>query len=118
MARIKADETGNELGAEISWFRRLLNVFEVKPVFAGAFGTAVCAFLISGVVTSERTPAFAASTSGSVDPTFTPLPTATASANDAFASNSNGIPSGNSLFDQVSSLHGATLNVSYPAGGN
>ena len=68
MARIKAGDTGNELGADPSWFRRLLSVFDVKPVFAGAFGTAVCAFLVSGVITSERTPAFAAGTVTPVDP--------------------------------------------------
>jgi hypothetical protein len=103
MARIKAGDTGDELGADPSWFQRFLQVFELKPVFAGAFGTAVCAFLISGVVTSERTPAFAAGTAPS-DP---------AVANNNLSSTgvseettSNNVPS---LFEQ-SSLHPTLVN--------
>src|SRR5436305_12774238 len=64
MARIKSGDTGDELGMDLSWFQRFLRVFDVKPVFAGAFGTAVCAFLISGLVTSENTPAGAALAAG------------------------------------------------------
>ena len=53
MARIKAGETGDQLGLEPSWVQRMLGMFELKPVFAGAFGMAVCTLLISGVVSSE-----------------------------------------------------------------
>lgn len=53
MARIKAGETGGETDFELSWMRRLLAMFDVKPVFAGAFGVGVCALLITGVVTTE-----------------------------------------------------------------
>src|SRR5690348_6171785 len=113
MARIKAGDTGNELGADLSWFRRLLNVFDVKPVFAGAFGTAVCAFLAIGFVTSERTPAFAAGAATPVGPTIASLPTA-ASADDPFTTSSNGIPAGGSLFDQVS-LHATPVNYYLPS---
>src|SRR3569833_659317 len=97
MARIKAGDTGNELGADLSWFRRFLNVFDVKPVFAGAFGTAVCAFLISGVITSERTPAFAAGTATPDGPMFANMPSGTTSEGDLVSSNT--IASGGSLFD-------------------
>jgi hypothetical protein len=103
MARIKAGDTGNELGADRSWFRRFLNVFDVKPVFAGAFGTAVCAFLISGVITSERTPAFAAGTSLPVDPTLTDASGAT-TADASFMASSNSVPT-SSLFGNLQSLH-------------
>ncbi|HEY2082228.1 MAG TPA: hypothetical protein VGI88_05545, partial [Verrucomicrobiae bacterium] len=41
MARIKAGENGGAIGFELSWFQRLLSIFDVKPLFAGAFGTAV-----------------------------------------------------------------------------
>ena len=102
MARIKAGDTGNELGADLSWFRRLLSVFDVKPVFAGAFGTAVCAFLISGVITSERTPAFAAGTALPIDPLPSNLPTGSTPEGE-FAVASNSVPTGN-LFDSFPSI--------------
>ena len=43
---------GDKIGLEPVWYQRLLGMFEVKPVFAGAFGMAVCTLLISGVVSS------------------------------------------------------------------
>ena len=115
MARIKAGDTGNELGADLSWFRRFLNVFDVKPVFAGAFGTAVCAFLISGIITSERTPAFAAGTAMPEGPTIANLPPGTAP--EAQFVSSNAVASGSgSLFDNLPSLR--TTPVNYSLGGN
>src|SRR5215813_2226334 len=54
MARIKAGENGGEIGYDASWLQRLLGMFELKPVFAGAFGAGVCAMVISGVVASEQ----------------------------------------------------------------
>jgi hypothetical protein len=53
MARIKAGEMGDKIGLEPVWYRRVLGMFELKPVFAGAFGMGVCALLISGVVSTE-----------------------------------------------------------------
>lgn len=55
MARIKAGETGNKLGLEPGWIQRVVDMFDVKPVFAGAFGMGVCALLVSGVISSEST---------------------------------------------------------------
>jgi len=115
MARIKGGDTGNELGADLSWFRRFLNVFDVKPVFAGAFGTAVCAFLISGVITSERTPAFAAGTVTPDGPMFANMPSSTTSEGDLVSSNT--IASGGSLFDNLPSLRTTPVNYSL-SGGN
>jgi hypothetical protein len=104
MARIKAGENGGAIGSELSWFQRLLSVFDVKPVFAGAFGTAVCAFLISGVISSEQTPAV-----GSVAPTpgntsfATAVPVSMSTMDEQpFATPSNSMASG-SLFDQFQS---------------
>jgi hypothetical protein len=54
IARIRAGETGGEMTLASSWVERLLGMFDVKPVFAGAFGMAVCAVLISGVIASEQ----------------------------------------------------------------
>jgi hypothetical protein len=59
MARIKAGESGGEMGLEPAWIQRVLGMFELKPVFAGAFGMAVCTLLISGVVSSESVPSVA-----------------------------------------------------------
>jgi len=100
MARIKAGDIGDELGANPSWFQRFLSVFDIKPVFAGAFGTAVCAFLVSGVISSEHTPAFAADTSTPVDPLANNFPSGLTDSKE-FVSASNSAPI-ISLFDQPS----------------
>ena len=115
MARIKAGETGGEIGVEFSWFRRLLSMFDVKPVFAGAFGTAVCAFLISGVISSEQSPVVGSvvtprpegSASLAAVPVSTPSPATEA---QLMASGTNS--SGGSLFDQFS-LQTAPASASY-----
>lgn len=51
MARIKAGESG--VSFELPWWARFFALFDVKPVFAGAFGMGVCALLVSGVIASE-----------------------------------------------------------------
>ena len=107
MARIKSGDTGDEIGVRRSWFNRFLRVFDVKPVFAGAFGTAVCAFLISGVISSE--PSGAAVASGAGDG-LVPIadPTSPMASNDPSTS-SNSIASG-SLFDQFQQAHATAVN--------
>ncbi len=52
LARIKAGEQGGQEYSPGTWFQRLWAVLESKPVFAGAFGAAVCALLITGVLNS------------------------------------------------------------------
>ena len=102
MARIKVGDCGEEMGEENSWVRRFLGMFNVKPVFAGAFGTAVCAFLISGILSSESTPVMAGAHSiGDPDSGQLPLPTKIASRNEDSA-NSNTVAGTTSLFDQFS----------------
>jgi hypothetical protein len=101
MARIKCGDTGEELGND-SWFRRFLGMFDVKPVFAGAFGTAVCAFLISGIVSSEQTPVMAGNANPSLpNQPADGVPTTVAYGGDPMSTSSNGI-TGGSLFNQVS----------------
>jgi hypothetical protein len=118
MARIKAGESGGAVGSEFSWWQRFLSVFDVKPVFAGAFGTAVCAFLISGVLSSE-TPVAGGSlavvgggTSPSVDTpsvaTATPVDLSTPVTAQMMAASTNS----GSLFDQFS-LQTAPTRASY-----
>jgi len=77
MARIKAGESGGAVGMEeSSWFGRLLSMFDIKPVFAGAFGMAVCAFIVAGVVSSEQAPAVGIRAPSSVSPSIaTAIPT-------------------------------------------
>jgi hypothetical protein len=104
MARIKAGENGGAIGSELSWFHRLLSVFDVKPVFAGAFGTAVFAFLISGVISSEQTPAVGSVAPTGMSPAFAtavPVSMPSPSMDEPFAGSSNTVAS--SLFDQVPS---------------
>jgi hypothetical protein len=98
MARIKSGDAGEELGND-SWFRRFLGMFDVKPVFAGAFGTAVCAFLISGIVSSEQTPVMAGNANmGVSDPLIDGVKPSVALGNQ-LSTSSNDV-AGTSLFDQ------------------
>lgn len=68
ISRIKAGEGAEPASAigrlfgKAGWWQHLVAVLEAKPAFAGAFGAAVCALLISGIVYSENgpTPASAA----------------------------------------------------------
>jgi hypothetical protein len=102
MARIKAGESGGSIGCEFSWFHRFLSMFDMKPVFAGAFGTAVCAFLISGVLSSEQTPAVGSSiTPTSVTPTMAAVvPVSANSSTMAAPFDTSSNSASGSLFDQ------------------
>ena len=95
MARIKVGDYGEEIGEENSWVKRFLGMFNVKPVFAGAFGTAVCAFLVSGILSSEPTPVMAGAHS-SDNSGLGPVPLPTVAGTDSTNS------TGNSLFNQFS----------------
>ena len=59
IARIKAGDRAEEsamerLFWEAPWLQRLWAAIETKPIIAGAFGTAVCALLIGGIIYSEK----------------------------------------------------------------
>jgi hypothetical protein len=62
IARIKAGERGEaeswllRLAGAASWWQRLSASLQSKPGFAGAFGAAVCALVLSGIVYSENSP--------------------------------------------------------------
>jgi hypothetical protein len=102
MARIKAGENGGAIGFELSWFQRLLSIFDVKPLFAGAFGTAVCAFLISGVISSEQTPTIGSAAASPANPTMAtaiPVSMQNGSMDETFVDSSNAVAV-RSLFDQ------------------
>ena len=100
MARIKSGDAGEELGND-SWLRRFLGMFDVKPVFAGAFGTAVCAFLISGIV-SENPPVMAGNANPGVpDRAINGTLANVGNADAQFTTSSNGI-TGDSLVTQLS----------------
>ncbi len=61
IARIERGERGNGHASvgrmlwEAPWLQQIWAAFEAKPLLAGAFGLAVCATLITGVIYSERT---------------------------------------------------------------
>ena len=99
MARIKVGDFGEEMGEENSWVRRFLGMFNVKPVFAGAFGTAVCAFLISGILSSEPKPVMAG-VHNATDTDLGPIPVPTVAG--AEPTNSPNTLAGGNLFDQFS----------------
>src|SRR5262245_42358307 len=49
LARIRAEEAGTHRSTEGTWWQRLWTAFEMKQAFAGVFGVAVCAVLVSGM---------------------------------------------------------------------
>jgi hypothetical protein len=101
MARIKCGDFGEEIGEQEPWLKRLLGMFNIKPVFAGAFGTAVCAFLVSGILSSEPTPVMAGGHSTvPLPPGELPAPTGGLRIAEQDPMNTNGF-AGN-LFDQFS----------------
>jgi hypothetical protein len=51
IARIKAGDQGEP--KVTGWLPRLWVALEAKPIFAGAFGAAVCVVLVSGILNSE-----------------------------------------------------------------
>jgi hypothetical protein len=52
---VKAERTADrEYFSEASWLLRLLQAFEFKPAFAGAFASALCLVLVFGIVYAER----------------------------------------------------------------
>jgi len=75
IVRIKAGELGNESEASIwsfgagSVFQRVWATLDARPVFAGAFGVAVCGFFVVGALLSD-TGATAADNNGSSSPTM------------------------------------------------
>jgi hypothetical protein len=57
IARIRASEVGtarNAGASETSWFVKLLQAFELKPAFAGAFASALSLLLVFGIIYAER----------------------------------------------------------------
>jgi hypothetical protein len=51
ISRIRAGETSESVG---DWFSKLLQVFEFKPAFAGAFASGLVVLLVFGIVFAER----------------------------------------------------------------
>jgi hypothetical protein len=60
VARIRAGEANapssasERLFSEAPWLLKLLQAFEFKPAFAGAFASALCLVLVFGIVYAER----------------------------------------------------------------
>lgn len=58
IARIEAGEASSRRAQEesnpVQWFQKFLQLFELKPAFAGAFASAVCLVLFFGIVYADR----------------------------------------------------------------
>jgi hypothetical protein len=129
VARIKAGEhresaAGIErLFAEAPWLQRILAAFETKPILAGAFGAAVCALLLSGIVFAEfhpepaPVPALAATSDApSSFANATPLAMNQSFEQGQLISSTNPIaPPAGSLFDQFE-LKAQPVNFAVPGG--
>ena len=51
ISRIRAGETSESVG---DWFSKLLQAFEFKPAFAGAFASALFLLLVFGIIFAEQ----------------------------------------------------------------
>ena len=75
-------------------------MFDVNPVFAGAFGTAVCAFFVSGIISSENTPVMGGGLSnigGNASVAAIPVSMSGPGVDEQFSTGSNSVAG--SLFD-------------------
>jgi hypothetical protein len=86
IARIRAGERVDEGGFdrmfwEAPWLQRLWAAIETKPIMAGAFGAAVCALLVGGVLYSDRTEV-PTSVAGPAGPALMPMQIANNAASD------------------------------------
>lgn len=54
IAGIRAEMSVSNARVGDRWIKRFWAVLEAKPIFAGAFGVAVCTVLISGMLNSEE----------------------------------------------------------------
>jgi hypothetical protein len=129
MSRIEAGERGEPesfIGRWLegaTWLRRLRNVLEAQPAFAGACGAIACGLLITGILYSESggvpvagiTPAMA----GDAMPTFdNPAPLAMNNPTEPvqLVSSTNPVaPTTASLFDQIQ-LPAVRAGYTLPAG--
>ena len=124
MARIRAGEGKESLPVMERWFgqapwlQRVWGVFEAKPVFAGAFGAAVCALLISGIAYSESmeaaSPVVGPTMSDVSAPFATVMPVAMHQAADEPQSLSSTNPVGPSLDSLFNQLQLRTEQAAHP----
>jgi len=59
MSRIRIGEGGRrtmseQFAEELPWMFRLLQMFEAKPAFAGAFASTICMLMLAGIFVAER----------------------------------------------------------------
>jgi hypothetical protein len=125
ISRIKAGELGEpdslveRLLRDAPWLGRLWYALEAKPAFAGAFGAAVCALLISGILYAESgespsvLPAFAAEMMPSVDTSSALAMNDSLDRAQATSSTNPVAPVPGSLFEQIQLP--STQPVSYPS---
>lgn len=129
VSRIKAGDLGEpdslieRLLRDAPWLGRFWHAMEAKPAFAGAFGAAVCALLISGILYSEGgespsiIPTFAAEMIPSIDSSSTLAMNDSMDRAQSTSSTNPVAPTAGSLFEQMQ--FPSTQPVSYPVlGGN
>lgn len=86
--RIQAGERGEGTSIfdrftwEASWLQRIWAALETNPILAGAFGVALCALLISGVVYSDKGEVASGTLAPSIDTAYLPLAQASMSPPD------------------------------------
>jgi hypothetical protein len=127
IARIKAGERGDRV-LDHSWLQRFWSVLEAKPVFAGAFGAAICAVLISGIFNSEEagmlsttsvlpavSPGVGRVGEGGVIST-TPVAAITGIKDSQSDADTNSVASLQSLFDSQPNVTPASQNFTLPGG--
>jgi len=115
----REDSAAETLSQEAPWLLRLWAALEGKPVFAGLFGTAVCALLIFGIVQSEEAgmAPVSAQLAGDSNPFVKVVPanSSTLGQPQFISSSTNPVPT-RSLFDQIGLPQ--VEPVSFPGSGN
>jgi hypothetical protein len=131
IARIQAGETGGivtlseRITWEAPWLQRILTYIEANPAIGAAFAAAVCVFLISGLIISEKPPSelptimtvgdgkqsanLAISTEGSGPALFAKTPQTSISSTGGMASFGSA-----SIFDAANPPKSQTLKYSVP----
>jgi hypothetical protein len=128
IARIKAGDMGEpeplieRLLRDAPWLGRLLSMLEAKPAFAGAFGAAVSALLISGILYSEGAESPSLLPDLAVGTTLTLDGSTTLAMNDSSSlqpmpsgsSTNPVVPPTGSLFDQIQFPPGQPASFQMP----
>ena len=119
VSRIRAQRNANnydamsKLNAEAPWLVRFWQSLEGKPIFAGAFGAAICSVVLAAIFFAEKPatrPTFAGPGNAGAPPIVAATPTGTGGAFDQPVLMAATNQAGQSLFDLIPNGQTAPVN--------